>query len=934
MNTPSNSEIYLSIAIIFLAVGQLFGSGIKGSVFDKNNEPLMGATVVVQELQNKYAIVGIDGSFEIKNVPSGSYTLKINFIGYNEKLVPVKVGNEILHLPRIILEENSSMLKGVEVLGKMKRGTEAEARMIEKIAINTVNVVSSKAIELSPDITVANVIQRVSGLTIERNAVGDPQYAVVRGMDKRYNYTLVNGVKLPSPDNKNRYIPLDIFPANLLERLEVHKSLSADFEGDAIGGAINMVMKKAPSNFEIRGDFQSGYSLINLYRGFYTFDRGVINRQSPLDQYGEGYMAQTSDFTRGNLVTENLVPMPDFFGNISIGGRFMKNKMGVLAAASLQNSYRSTESVWFDYNLASDQDNLTPQLSKLQERYYSTQQMRNGYHVNWDYTLNKRNKLNLYTGYYQLNDAQVRELTEYRLGGGLTNPASGNSQGMKQTTRTRLTSQAILNSVLSGEHILDKDEKFAVQWSAVYSIATQKRPDNAQFNRVTEMVNFELSPERVYSDNPRRWERNSDRDYTGYLNFTYHPILTGKKGITLKAGGMYRTKDRSNFFNEYMFQPEYPTLERGKDWETYRDLSFRLINPLGTTTNPLNYDAREDILACYFMAKYHGGHWHINAGLRVENTEQGYTLRKPLTGQTPDSNQKYTDFLPSVQLRYELSENTSIRSSYYKAVSRPGFFEIVPFRLLDEDYNEVGNPMLRRVQADNYDIRYEYIPNAQDQVLVGLFYKRLTDPIEYGLVPFGAGNSIVLMPLNVADAVNWGLELNYMKFYNLWGIRANYTYTNSRLNAIKSRVVREDREDPTSQLITINQNEIRPLQGQARNVANLSLLYKDIKKGTDAQIAFTYTGERLEQVSPFYQNDSYALPMIVMDISAEQRLKKGINLFFRINNVLNTPYKVVVRGEPNLIYKDFKYQENIEKYTLIRRDFYRQMVRIGVRFEF
>jgi outer membrane receptor for ferrienterochelin and colicin len=57
---------------------------------------------------------------------------------------------------------------------------------------------------LSPDITVANVIQRVSGLSIERNASGDPQYAIVRGMDKRYNNTLVNGIKIPSPDNENR----------------------------------------------------------------------------------------------------------------------------------------------------------------------------------------------------------------------------------------------------------------------------------------------------------------------------------------------------------------------------------------------------------------------------------------------------------------------------------------------------------------------------------------------------------------------------------------------------------------------------------------------------------------------------------------------------------------------------------------------------------
>ena len=109
---------------------------------------------------------------------------------------------------------------------------------------------SAKAMELSPDITVANVIKRMSGVTVERNSSGEGQYAILRGMDKRYNYTLVNGIKIPSPDNKNRFVPLDIFPSEILDRIEVTKSLTADMEGDGIGGAVNLVMKDAPWRFQ------------------------------------------------------------------------------------------------------------------------------------------------------------------------------------------------------------------------------------------------------------------------------------------------------------------------------------------------------------------------------------------------------------------------------------------------------------------------------------------------------------------------------------------------------------------------------------------------------------------------------------------------------------------------------------------------------------
>lgn len=74
--------------------------------------------------------------------------------------------------------------------------------------MNVMNVMSAKAIELSPDLTVANALGRISGITLERSASGEGQYAILRGMDKRYNYTLVNGVKFPRPIIKTVLFPL------------------------------------------------------------------------------------------------------------------------------------------------------------------------------------------------------------------------------------------------------------------------------------------------------------------------------------------------------------------------------------------------------------------------------------------------------------------------------------------------------------------------------------------------------------------------------------------------------------------------------------------------------------------------------------------------------------------------------------------------------
>src|SRR6202030_2603185 len=111
--------------------------------------------------------------------------------------------------------DNSTALNEVTVTEHASKETDRSARNTEQLANNTMNVVSANSIAISPDVIVANVLSRVSGISIDRSNTGDAQHVIIRGMDKQYNTTLINGVKILSPDNKNRYVPLDIFPADL-----------------------------------------------------------------------------------------------------------------------------------------------------------------------------------------------------------------------------------------------------------------------------------------------------------------------------------------------------------------------------------------------------------------------------------------------------------------------------------------------------------------------------------------------------------------------------------------------------------------------------------------------------------------------------------------------------------------------------------------------
>jgi hypothetical protein len=199
-------------------------TSLKGYVYDqKTGEALVGASVLLEKT-DRAVLTGLDGSFVIKHPPAGTFTIKVSYLMYKTFSQQISILKEDNPVVKIFLSETKDAeLHEVMISAKNDGSAEKTARRIEQKSPQLVNVVSGRAMEVSPDLTVANVIQRVSGVSVERSSSGDGQYAILRGMDKRYNYTLVNGVKIPSPDNKYRYVPLDIFPSELLERLEVYK---------------------------------------------------------------------------------------------------------------------------------------------------------------------------------------------------------------------------------------------------------------------------------------------------------------------------------------------------------------------------------------------------------------------------------------------------------------------------------------------------------------------------------------------------------------------------------------------------------------------------------------------------------------------------------------------------------------------------------------
>jgi TonB-dependent receptor len=926
-----NKLLQLLIPFLFCA-SIANATKIKGHVYDKQSgEALVGATVVLEKT-GKATSTGLDGSFEIKGVDAGPATIRISYVTYKTFVKEIMILKEDNDHIKIYMESAARDLNEVTVRATASGSNERDARRIEQNATQVMNIISGKAIESSPDLTVANVMQRVSGVSIERNSNGDGQYAILRGMDKRYNYTLVNGVKIPSPDNKYRYVPLDLFPSDLLDRLEVYKTLTPNLEGDAIGGAVNMVMKNAPDHFQINANIATGYSQLFFDRDFTSFNTSGINGKSPYELNGSKYNATQADFAKGTLDYTSKKPAPNMIGSMSIGQRFFDSKLGVIIAGSYQNTYRGSNSTF--YNSSVDATDAYAKITSQSYREYSEQQKRLGLHGKVDYVFDKNNKISLYNVYVNLQNQQLRDQVNTTYNNVYT-ASGGNNAELVYSTRSRLTTQQIYNTTLHGDHKFF-DDKFKVQWSGVYSSAKNEVPDNTTISLNGLRTNGQDTRLSLVNTNPveRRWERNTDEDKAGYLDLTY-TVKSGEKKIDFMAGGLYRDKQRSGFFNKYnLFAPlkaDGTAQLYGTDFQNYIDLSLTVSNPQGGVANSLTYDAYEKIGAGYGMFKLTSDKLEVIAGARVEHTDQGYNLLFPQGESRPTGSQVYTDVLPSATVKYHLTQKAQLHASYYKAVNRPGFYEIVPSKVVNEEYEERGNPDLKRALADNFDLRYELFPGASEQLLVGAFYKRIKDPIEYTFQPDAVrGQDIYYTPGNFGTANNFGAEIDYIKFFNKIGIKANYTYTHSRITTPKtSRRINATTGDIEPFLVS----QSRPLFGQSEHIGNVSLLYKDTKHGWDAQIAGAYTGERINTVSQFLNNDLWQKGFVQMDVSAEKRFKNGISVFIKANNLLNTPTKLYIKGT-NAANEDINEALVSNGQTLIRSDYYGQAYLIGLRFKF
>ncbi len=273
-------RVFFSLGLMFflLAASPVHSQGkgkIEGSVLDsKTNEPLPGANVLVQGTRFG-AATDLKGKFVIPQVPVGSYTLAVSYIGYRKKTVGVAV--EDGQTLRQVIKLDFQIIEG-EIIEVTAQAEGQLGAINQQLASNTIsNIVSQSRIRELPDVNAAESIGRLPGVSIQRSG-GEANKIAIRGLSPKYNTVTVNGVRVPSTGGDDRSVDLSLISSNMLDGIEVKKSITPDMDADAIGGAVDLRLREAPDQLSFNANTQAGYNRLQDYYGNYNLNASVSNR--------------------------------------------------------------------------------------------------------------------------------------------------------------------------------------------------------------------------------------------------------------------------------------------------------------------------------------------------------------------------------------------------------------------------------------------------------------------------------------------------------------------------------------------------------------------------------------------------------------------------------------------------------------------------------
>ena len=903
-------RVFLSLLILLTAglpvladenVNETKQGAIRGRIIDNAQQTLPGATVYIESLHTG-AISDVNGFYTLANLAAGTYRVKVSYVGYSpaEFTITVPEGKTV--------ERDVTLNEGIELQEVVVGGAftgQRRALSSQKNAMGISNVVSADQVGKFPDSNIGDALKRISGINVQYDQ-GEARFGQVRGTSADLSSVTINGNRIPSAEGDTRNVQLDLIPADMVQTIEVSKVVTADMDGDAIGGSINLVTKNTPY-------------------------RRIFNATA-----GSGYNA-VSKKAQVNL-------------GLTYGDRFLNDKLGLMISGSYQYAPGGSDNAEFEYDVDDDQ----VVLKEAQVRQYYVTRERQSYSLALDYEFNADHKISFKGMYNRRNDWENRYRAVYK-DLDESDPAEQSIElqtkgGANDTKNARLERQQTMDFTLDGEHNLGG--RVLMDWAASYSRASEDRPNERYFglkmdnNTGSNLLStfHGVGGRTPYSTlaipalNDEAWEldelTNSDQsiyenEWKFRLNFEL-PLAKGLFGNTLRFGGKYtnKTKDRETEWYKYdgVFDDNDAWRNQGAA-QIRKGFMVGGQHPIGThfvskeylgginfgsmegeadyEEMSGNYHANEQITSAYlrFDQKL-GRKLNLMLGLRMEHTALDYRglnwvvdeEEKESLAPTGNRKNNYTNWLPSVLLKYDVNDDFKLRASFTETLSRPKYAALIPsvnYNSADEEAT-IGNPDLKPTTSYNFDLSAEYYFKSIGLVSLGFFYKSVNDVIVdeawQGMAPeipiSGTYEYDITKPINAYDANLYGIEAAYQRDFSFiapalkcLGFYGNYTYTANKTknHHFEHRVLEEGEEID--------------MIGSPEHTANASLFFE--KWGFNLRLSYNFASAFVDEMGEVAQLDRYYDKVNYLDLNASytfgQRFKTTI--YADVTNLLNQPLR-------------------------------------------
>ena len=954
--------LFYLIIILFLLAGNLFAAGgtIKGRVVDSGTGEALPGTNVSIKGTNMGAATDLKGYYTITNVPPGQFTLKVTYIGYESQELTIFVGSG----ETIVHDFNLSygkVLEGETVVVTAQASGQLAA-INQQLASNTIaNIVSAARIKELPDVNAAESIGRLPGVSIQRSG-GEANKVEIRGLNPKYNLVTVNGVELPATGSEDRSVNLSLISSNMLDGIELVKSITPDMDADVLGGTIDLRLKEAPEDFQYNLSAQGGYNKLQSYYGNYNFTGSVSNRYFE-KRLGINLNANIDNYDRSaDKFQDNW---RNYNKSIATGELMLREEQvnrkrtGASLLADLKIPLGKVTANGFFNQLNSKTLNHINQVNTPE----------NGYSTNRHYYRLEQEKstTNVFTGALSIN--QNFKFMQYDAavsisGTNTDSPDRRVYEFIQEYSALQSSYPEFCPPEELPQHLSVDTIKTDLSYLYGYSQAIKENTASAKLNlKIPFRFGSQVNGYIKTGGKLRQIDRSNDQSQSGYSGLQYgsgqqNPVFLYVDKIYPEWGikanvdeyqllnilPFLKDYNRSNFLNG-----DYPLgiifdetkLHQMSDAMIAAPDSLNLWMPYSVGTFGYDYNGLERYNAAYLMGEFNFGNYlTLIPGVRFEGdyskykgqryrvNQSGQTVEQPPSEFVRLTKERRNEFwLPMVNLIGRPTNWLQVRLARTETIARPDFLRYAPISYISSDKKNVtaANYSLKPSHSTNYDASVSVFNNAIGLFSVSAFHKDIEDLIFYSAfyyrpgieidpaleVPAGwlSSNPQINAYRNNPDPAKYdGFEVEWQTHFRylpsiLKGavLNVNYTHIYSEMKLAYDSLVTQ--QVGLKRVYSLVRTSIKTrMPDQPTHIFNITVGY-DLG-GFSARLSYLYQTDKLtgigyDGVVPTSRLSSYTSGYGRWDLTLQQKLYQNFQLFANFNNLNNRHDQNCIGSELN-----------------------------------